>query len=105
MSTKHRLCRLDDIAPGTAQRFPLGGTHIAVVRIDDDVYAIGDTCSHQKISLSEGDIPPENKSLECWKHGSEFSLETGEAVTLPATKAVPTYDVRVEDGEIIVVEE
>jgi 3-phenylpropionate/trans-cinnamate dioxygenase ferredoxin subunit len=67
------------------------------------VYAIGDTCTHANISLSEGDIHADDKTIECWKHGSEFSLETGEALTLPATKAEPLYDVRVDGGDIVVV--
>jgi 3-phenylpropionate/trans-cinnamate dioxygenase ferredoxin component len=103
MSAKERLCRFDELAPGTARRFDVGAHRIAVVRIDDEVYAIGDTCTHANISLSEGDIHADEKSIECWKHGSEFSLETGEALTLPATKAEPVYDVRVDDGDIVVV--
>ena len=100
---KERLCALDELAPGAARRFDVGTHRIAVVRIDDDVYAIGDTCTHANISLSEGDIHADDKTIECWKHGSEFSLETGEALTLPATKAEPVYDVRVDGGDIVVV--
>jgi 3-phenylpropionate/trans-cinnamate dioxygenase ferredoxin component len=100
---KVTLCALDEIAPGSARRFDVGRHRIAVVRIDDDVYAIGDTCTHQNISLSEGDVDTEERSIECWKHGSEFSLETGEALTLPATRAEPVYDVRVDGGQIVVV--
>ena len=99
--SKHQVCRFDELAPNTARRVEVDGHPIAVVRIGDDVYAIGDVCSHQNISLSEGDVHPEDKTIECWKHGSEFSLVTGEAETLPATKAVPTYEV-VVDGEDIV---
>jgi 3-phenylpropionate/trans-cinnamate dioxygenase ferredoxin component len=101
MSSKHPVCRLDELAPNTARRVDIDGVHIAVVRIGDDVYAIGDVCSHQNISLSEGEIHADEKSIECWKHGSEFSLETGEALTLPATKAVPTYEVVVDGDEIV----
>ncbi len=36
---------------------------------------------------------PTTREIECWKHGSCFSLETGEPNSLPATKAVPVYDV------------
>ena len=100
---KVTLCRLDELETGTARRFEVGRHRIAVVRIDDDVYAIGDTCTHANISLSEGDIHADDKTIECWKHGSEFSLETGEALTLPATKAEPVYDVRVDAGDIVVV--
>jgi 3-phenylpropionate/trans-cinnamate dioxygenase ferredoxin component len=102
-AVKERLCALDELAPGTARRFEVGGHRIAVVRIDDEVYAIGDTCTHANISLSEGDVHADDKTIECWKHGSEFSLETGEALTLPATKAEPVYDVRVDGGDIVVV--
>jgi 3-phenylpropionate/trans-cinnamate dioxygenase ferredoxin subunit len=100
---KIRVCRLDELAPGTARRFDVGPHRIAVVRIDDDVYAIGDQCTHQNISLAEGDIHAEDRTIECWKHGSEFSLETGEPLSLPATKAEPVYDARVDDGDIVVV--
>src|SRR3954449_13195491 len=96
------LCPLDDIAPGTAKRFDVGRHRIAVVRCDDDLYAIGDTCTHAEISLSEGEIYCDEREIECWKHGSTFSLVTGEPQSLPATRAVPVYGVEV-DGEDIVV--
>ena len=43
-------------SPGTARRFVIAGVPVAVVRIDDDVYAIGDVCSHANVSLSEGEV-------------------------------------------------
>jgi 3-phenylpropionate/trans-cinnamate dioxygenase ferredoxin subunit len=76
---------------------------VALVRIDDDVYAIGDTCSHANVSLSEGEVLAGDREIECWKHGSTFSLVTGEPLTLPATQPVPVYEARVEDGQIVVV--
>lgn len=100
---KVTLCPLEELRSGEARRFEVAGHRIAVVRIDDDVYAIGDTCSHQNISLSEGEVDVEERTLECWKHGSTFSLETGEALVLPATRPVPVYDVRVDDGQVVVV--
>jgi 3-phenylpropionate/trans-cinnamate dioxygenase ferredoxin component len=103
MATKERLCRLDDLAPNSARQFVVAGHKIAVVRLDDDVYAIGDTCSHENVSLAEGEVHTGEKTIECWKHGSEFSLVTGEPETLPATKPVPVYDVRVDDGDVVVV--
>jgi 3-phenylpropionate/trans-cinnamate dioxygenase ferredoxin component len=101
--SKERLCRLDELQPDTARRFDVAGHGIAVVRIGDEVYAIGDRCSHANVSLSEGEIHSGDKTIECWKHGSEFSLETGAPLTLPATRPVPTYDVRVEDDDVVVV--
>jgi 3-phenylpropionate/trans-cinnamate dioxygenase ferredoxin subunit len=94
--------RLDelDLQPGTARRVDIDGIAVALVRIDDDVYAIGDVCSHADVSLSEGEVFCDTKELECWKHGSTFSLETGEPQTLPATQPVPVYVARVVDGMI-----
>jgi 3-phenylpropionate/trans-cinnamate dioxygenase ferredoxin component len=81
----------------------VAGHRIAVVRIDDEVYALGDKCSHQDVSLAEGEVDEFEKTLECWKHGSAFDLASGEALTLPATQPVPTYEARIEGDEIVVV--
>lgn len=105
MGTVETLCRLDELEPNTARRFELGKRAIVVVRIADEVYALGDRCTHQNISLSEGDVHAENRTVECWKHGSEFSLETGEPTSLPATRPTPVYEVRVENGDVVVVVE
>jgi 3-phenylpropionate/trans-cinnamate dioxygenase ferredoxin subunit len=96
------VCRFDDLAPNSATRFDVGGRAVAVIRIGDDIYAIGDTCSHAEISLSEGELYCDSKEIECWKHGSLFSIETGEPQTLPATVPVPVYVARVVDGDVVV---
>ncbi|MGQ0431037.1 MAG: non-heme iron oxygenase ferredoxin subunit [Microthrixaceae bacterium] len=100
MSTTERVAALDDLKPGTAMQVTVGAHRIALVRIDDDVYALGDVCSHQDVSLSEGDVYSDDKSIECWKHGSTFSVVDGSAESLPATKPVPVYEARVVDGQI-----
>jgi len=100
--TTVRVGSLEDLEPGTAKRVDVDGHAIAVVRIGDDVYALGDTCSHANVSLSDGEVLVAEREIECWKHGSTFSLETGEPQTLPATQPVPVYAARVEDGQIVV---
>jgi len=96
------VCRLDALAPNSANRFMVNGRAVSVIRIGDDVYAIGDVCSHADISLSEGELYCDSKEIECWKHGSLFSIETGQAVTLPATQPVPVFVARVVDGDVVV---
>lgn len=98
-----RLCARDELDPGTARRFDVDGHRIALVRIGDDFYAIGDRCSHADFSLSEGDVWEDERELECPKHGSTFSLLTGEPRTLPATQPVPVYAVVVEGDDVKVV--
>jgi 3-phenylpropionate/trans-cinnamate dioxygenase ferredoxin subunit len=98
--TVERVGRLDDMEPCSVRQVTVGGRTIALVRIDDDVYAIDDVCTHQNISLSEGEVLCDDRQLECWKHGSAFSVVDGEPHALPATKAVRVYEARVVDGEI-----
>lgn len=102
MSERITVAPLDEIAPDSARRFDINGHRLAVVRLADDVYVIGDRCSHADFSLAEGEIDGADKTLECWKHGSTFSLETGEPTCLPATKPVPVYTVEVVDGVVTV---
>jgi 3-phenylpropionate/trans-cinnamate dioxygenase ferredoxin subunit len=93
---------LDELEPGTARRVEVDGVAVAVVRIDNEVYAIGDVCSHAEVSLSEGEVWTDERELECPKHGSTFDLRTGEPVTLPATQPVPVYAVEVAGGQVTV---
>ena len=102
MSVEHVVGKFDDLASGTARRFDVDGHRIAIIRIDDDVYAIGDKCTHADVSLSEGDVLCEEKEIECWKHGSTFSLTTGEPQSLPAVKPVPVYDIVREGDDVLV---
>lgn len=100
--TSTTVCALDDIEPGTARRVEVEGHAVALIRIDDDVYAIGDVCSHAEVSLSGGEVWDEELEIECPKHGSTFSLTTGEPQTLPATQPVPVYEAKVIDGQVVV---
>jgi len=101
--TRERLCATGEVESGDARRFVVGPHKICLVRVGEDFYAIGDTCSHADYSLSEGEIDADALQIECWKHGSCFSLKTGEPDTLPATRPVPTYDVVVEGEDVWVV--
>jgi 3-phenylpropionate/trans-cinnamate dioxygenase ferredoxin subunit len=103
VSPVERVGPLEDLAPGTARQVIVGEHRIALVRIDDDVYAVGDRCTHQDISLSEGEVLAEDCQIECWKHGSAFDLVTGAPESLPATNPVPVYEASVVEGQIEVV--
>lgn len=94
-----RICAVDDIPKGKSIRVKLGDQAIAIVRTDSgEVKAINDKCSHGEISLSEGFV--DDNTIECWAHGAKFSLDTGEALTLPAFEPVEVYPVIIEDGTI-----
>jgi 3-phenylpropionate/trans-cinnamate dioxygenase ferredoxin component len=94
------VCKRDELPAGTARRFDVDGHRLAIVRIGDDFYAIADECSHADFSLSEGDVWEDEREIECPKHGSTFSLLTGEPQTLPATQPVAVYEVVVDGDEV-----
>jgi 3-phenylpropionate/trans-cinnamate dioxygenase ferredoxin subunit len=93
---------LDELEAGTPRRLVIDGIAVAVVRIGDEIHAVGDVCSHANVSLSEGEVWCEEREIECPKHGSTFSLLTGEPITLPATQPVPVFRTEVEDGKVTV---
>lgn len=93
---------LAEIVEGTATRVMVGDVAVCLVRIDDDVYAIGDVCSHADVSLADGEVYPDEREIECPQHGSVFSLVDGTPGTLPATQPVPVFDVVVADGTVTV---
>ena len=98
---KIEVGKLDTLPRERGIRVTVGDTRIALFRVDDDLYAIGDRCSHAEASLAEGAIF--GTDVECPRHGSEFSLKTGEPLQLPATTPVPTYEVSIEDGTVFLV--
>jgi 3-phenylpropionate/trans-cinnamate dioxygenase ferredoxin subunit len=104
MAVELARVRAEDVKPGTAVRLDGGRDGICLVRIEDSFYAIGDRCSHANVSLSEGEVDVEGCAIECWKHGSTFSLLDGTPQTLPATLPVPVYSVR-REGDFVVVEQ
>ena len=96
-----RVCGIDELVENQASRFVLDGVPIAVVKDSaGDVFAIGDTCTHGDISLAEGFV--EDDTLECWAHGSKFSLRTGKPLTLPAYEPVPVYQVEIAGGDVLI---
>lgn len=92
---------LSQLEQGKPVKLEKDGKTICVARVGDEVFAIDDTCSHSEASLSEGDIT--DFKIECWLHGAEFDLRTGEALTPPAVAPLHTYGVHV-DGDSVTVE-
>ena len=95
---KVEIGELESLPRDHGVRVTVGDQTIAMFRIGDEVYAIGDRCSHAEASLAEGEVF--DLVVECPRHGSEFDLETGSPISLPATSPVPTYQVSVEDGVV-----
>ncbi|WP_017794213.1 non-heme iron oxygenase ferredoxin subunit [Leucobacter salsicius] len=98
---RQKAIALADLTQDQAVKVDVDGVPIALV-LDSSgvVHAIGDTCTHGQISLSEGFV--EDDTLECWAHGSQFSLTTGVPQNLPAYEPVPVYVVEIEDDDVYI---
>ena len=92
---------MSQLQQGKPVKIEKNGRTICVARVGDEVFAVDDTCSHSDASLAEGDIT--DFKIECWLHGAEFDLRTGEALTPPAVAPLHTYGVHV-DGDSVTVE-
>jgi len=97
-----RVCAVGDVATGDKRCFTVDGHKVCVAHIGADWYAVDDTCSHEDYSLCEGDLWEDELEIECPKHGSTFSLKTGEPQTLPATRPVRVYDVTISGDDVLV---
>jgi 3-phenylpropionate/trans-cinnamate dioxygenase ferredoxin subunit len=100
-----RACSVLEVPAGQALGVELkteGGSvcPVAVVLADGAAYAIRDVCSHAEVALSEGDV--EGLTVECWLHGSQFDLRTGQPTGLPATKPVPVYEAKIDGDDVLV---
>ena len=81
-------------------RVEIDGNAFAVFRLEEEVYALDDVCSHEYSRLSEGEIWDDE--VYCPKHGSRFCIRTGEVRSFPAFRPVGSYPVKIENGAILI---
>jgi nitrite reductase/ring-hydroxylating ferredoxin subunit len=96
--------RIEDLQIGKPLRVAYGEDLVLVLKSDDDIFAIGNQCTHQGAGLDRGvvRIAGSVRTVTCPAHGSVFRLDDGKVMRPPATKPVPVYDVKVEDGRVFV---
>lgn len=88
-----RFCEASDLPEGAKKARKINGTMVLVVHTKGKLYAVQNLCSHQDKFLHTGRV--RNCRITCPLHGAQFDLATGKATCLPATKPIPTYEVRV----------
>lgn len=89
-----------DIADGSAKAFTINGEFVVVVNCNGQFYAVNNICSHAYAELAEGEVDPDDCTIECPLHGSIFSLESGRPRTLPAVTPVAIYPVQIVGDQI-----
>jgi 3-phenylpropionate/trans-cinnamate dioxygenase ferredoxin subunit len=85
---------LADFNDGKPHRVTVAGRDVLVAVVDREVYAVSDVCTHQDVSLSDGELSGCN--IECFLHGAAFDLKTGAPTSPPAVTPLATYEVALE---------
>ena len=99
--SKQLVGKVDDVAVDSMRKVVLDGEEICLAHAEDgSYYALGDICTHEEYSLSEGELW--GFDVECPAHGSRFNLQTGAVTGLPAVIPARTYPVTVEGDDVYV---
>ena len=94
------VAAVEEVQPGAPHLVEVDGTPICLVNVDGTIHAVHDVCTHAEESLSTGWL--EGDRIECPRHGSFFSVVTGEALTPPANLPLPVFAVQIRDGRVLV---
>lgn len=95
-----KIARVEDIPPGARLWHDFSEETVVVFNVDGEFFCIADLCTHDNGPLEDGEL--EDHEIECPRHGARFDIRTGKALCLPATSPVPTFAVKVENGDIYV---
>lgn len=82
--------------------FEHDGREIAIYNCAGQLYATDAICTHEYANLSEGWLDIDDCSIECPLHGARYDIATGHVLALPAVQPLQIFEVRVEDGEVLV---
>ncbi len=101
MSDAFELGDLSDLADGAMRCFPdVDRDGVVVCRVDGELFAIADNCSHADQKLSEGRL--RGGTITCPKHGAAFDVRDGSHQSPPAYEGVVTYEVDGDDTAVSV---
>src|SRR5690242_2753192 len=94
-----KVAEKSDLTDGIGKVVSLEGRSIALFRVKDDYFATANVCLHRGGPLGEGNLS--GSVVTCPWHGWKFDVRTGSFTVIPTLK-VTTYQVREEDGSVLV---
>ncbi len=101
MSKFKKVAKTTELPPGSRKIVDVDGYVVALFNVDGEICAIEDVCTHDGGPLAEGAIVRPGV-IACPRHGAEFELCTGRALTLPAYEPARTFAIKVEGGHIYI---
>jgi nitrite reductase/ring-hydroxylating ferredoxin subunit len=97
---EYRVATLAQVPPGCMRRVEAGGEAVVLYNVDGEIFASSDVCPHRGAALSEGSL--DDGVVMCPFHAWEFDVRTGECVSLPEARPLRRYEVRVDEGFILI---
>ena len=88
-----------DLKPGENKVVDVNGTEVALFNVDNEFFAISNTCLHRGGPLGEGFL--EGDTVTCPWHGWKYNVKTGANAMIPTAK-VANYQVKVEGNDVLV---
>lgn len=96
--TFEMVAKLSDIPEGQSRVFEVNKKMVSLCKVEGQIFAIADLCSHDEGPLEEGEL--NGTEIECPRHGARFDIKTGKALCLPAITPIPVYSVEIRSDEI-----
>jgi 3-phenylpropionate/trans-cinnamate dioxygenase ferredoxin subunit len=101
MTSWVEACNANDVEEEDVIRFDHGGRTFAIYRSPEDEYFATDgICTHEHAYLTDGLVM--DNIIECPKHNGRFDYTTGQAKGAPVCVNLRTYQVKVENGIILI---
>ena len=94
-----KVAQVNDLKKGEAKTVEVEGKQIALVRKDEEFFALDNTCCHRGGPLGEGSL--EGDILVCPWHGWGYHIKTGVSLVNPEAK-VSVFLVKVEGKDVFV---
>jgi len=95
-----KVATLADIGEGELYPVEVEGEPVCLAKVEGNVYAFTDNCSHVSGPLNEGVL--DGCIVSCPWHGAHFDVTTGKVLRGPARYDIPTYQVRVEGEDVLI---
>src|SRR5512136_1964103 len=100
MSEFVSVAKVNEIEEGVVKVVRVGDAPIGLTKIEGEVFAFADVCTHDDGPVAEGEL--DEYIIECPRHGAKFDIRTGRVRQLPAVTPIPVYTVKLE-GEMVLV--
>jgi len=95
-----KLASVNDVKPNGMMGVTINDQKILLANVNGNYYALSNVCMHRGCQLSKGELKGE--TVECPCHGSTYDLKTGNFTKGPTKKPEPTYEVKVENNDVMI---